>query len=475
MATKKRKATQKSVHPLLQPPHGYLIIWIVFILFGAGVAVVATQFNGRTLPGVAVGNVAVANMDAPQLTETVKAEAARLTVTFKYDNQAITVPASELGVDVRVDETVKQAMLSRRSTNIVQNLAIWEQQQIPLVYSNDAGMLKAYIAEHFPQLHVDPQDARLVFNPATNQFDVQPGVPGRGFDIKKFESALPDLAKNPRAIELPVTTVPVEPLINDTAAVNAQKEINEKLKLAINFTQNGEVKYTPTPADIANWVHFIPDTTKGTLSLEFDKAIIEQFITNQVGGAVATLPIDRKIVIDKATGVEHVIQKGRKGYRIEEIASLAAEVVSALNGGRDITKELIVSEAPFKTVTITGSGKWIEVDLSTQTLTLYIDNTVVAQFLISSGKAATPTVIGEGRIYAKYPVQTMTGTINGEYYYVPNIKWVSYFYGGEAFHGTYWHSNFGHPMSHGCINMTEADAKVLYDFAPIGTKVIVHA
>jgi lipoprotein-anchoring transpeptidase ErfK/SrfK len=106
---------------------------------------------------------------------------------------------------------------------------------------------------------------------------------------------------------------------------------------------------------------------------------------------------------------------------------------------------------------------------------MYLDNTVVAQYLISSGKAATPTAIAEGRIYAKYPVQTMTGTINGEYYYVPNIKWVSYFYGGEAFHGTYWHDNFGHPMSHGCINMTEADAKVLYDFAPIGTKVIVHA
>jgi lipoprotein-anchoring transpeptidase ErfK/SrfK len=209
--------------------------------------------------------------------------------------------------------------------------------------------------------------------------------------------------------------------------------------------------------------------------LEFDKAIIEQFINDQVGGTVTTLPIDRKVVIDKASGVEHVIQQGRKGYRIEEAEALAGEVVSALNGGRDLTKELVVSEAPFKTVTISGSGKWIEVDLSTQTLTMYLDNTVVAQYLISSGKAATPTAIGEGRIYAKYPVQTMTGTINGEYYYVPNIKWVSYFYGGEAFHGTYWHDNFGHPMSHGCINMTEADAKVLYDFAPIGTKVIVHA
>lgn len=475
MATKKRKTGKKPLHPLLQPPHGYLIIWIFFILFGIGVAVFASQFRGRTLPGVAVGNIAVANMDAPQLTEVVKKEAAQLTVTFTYDNQAVTVPVSELGVQVDVDETVQQALLSRRSTNIVQNLAFWEQHQVPLVYDNDAGVLKNYIASHFPHLYVDPQDAQLVFNPEKNQFDVIPGVPGRGFDIKKFESALPDLAKNPRAVELPVTTTPVEPLINDAAAKIAQAEINEKLTLALKFTHNSEVAYEVNPAEIANWIHFIPDTTRGTLTLEFDKAIITQFINNQVASRITTVPIDRKVAVDTISGDSRVIQDGRKGYQIEDAEGLAGEVISALNGGKTLTKEVAVSEAPFKTVTISGAGKWLEVDLSSQTLSMYIGNEVVETFLISSGKAATPTQIGTGRIYAKYPVQTMTGTINGEYYYVPNIKWVNYFNGGEAIHGTYWHDNFGHPMSHGCINMTEAAAKIIYDFAPIGTKVIVHA
>ncbi len=52
----------------------------------------------------------------------------------------------------------------------------------------------------------------------------------------------------------------------------------------------------------------------------------------------------------------------------------------------------------------------------------------------------------------------------GNYYDLPNVQWVQYFYSDYSFHGTYWHNNFGHPMSHGCLNMTIADAKWLFDW-----------
>jgi lipoprotein-anchoring transpeptidase ErfK/SrfK len=70
----------------------------------------------------------------------------------------------------------------------------------------------------------------------------------------------------------------------------------------------------------------------------------------------------------------------------------------------------------------------------------------------------------------------MTGgsKATGDYYSLPDVRWDTYFDGGNAFHTAYWHNNFGTPMSHGCINMREADAKVVYDFAPLGTKVVVH-
>ena len=49
-----------------------------------------------------------------------------------------------------------------------------------------------------------------------------------------------------------------------------------------------------------------------------------------------------------------------------------------------------------------------------------------------------------------------------------------YFYSGYAFHGTWWHNNFGRPMSRGCVNMTNADAKWFYEFGEIGTPVYVR-
>jgi lipoprotein-anchoring transpeptidase ErfK/SrfK len=49
-----------------------------------------------------------------------------------------------------------------------------------------------------------------------------------------------------------------------------------------------------------------------------------------------------------------------------------------------------------------------------------------------------------------------------------------YFYKGYALHGTYWHHNFGHPMSHGCVNLVTADAQWLYNWASVGTLVNIH-
>ncbi len=59
-------------------------------------------------------------------------------------------------------------------------------------------------------------------------------------------------------------------------------------------------------------------------------------------------------------------------------------------------------------------------------------------------------------------------------YYTPNVPNISYFDGDEALHGAYWHHNFGHRMSHGCVNMPLDAAALVYDWAPIGTEVWVH-
>ncbi len=120
--------------------------------------------------------------------------------------------------------------------------------------------------------------------------------------------------------------------------------------------------------------------------------------------------------------------------------------------------------------------KHIYVDLSTQTLTAYQGSTMYMKTLISSGKWH-PTPTGDFTIWVKLKSTRMSGGTGDDYYNLPNVPYTMFFSNSEvskaagfSLHGAYWHNNFGHPMSHGCVNMRTIDAKKLYEWASPETK-----
>jgi len=119
---------------------------------------------------------------------------------------------------------------------------------------------------------------------------------------------------------------------------------------------------------------------------------------------------------------------------------------------------------------IETSEHWIDIDLSSQTAHALIGDNLVKDFIVSTGTWIHPTVVGTFNIYVKYRYANMTGPG----YFLPDVPYVMYFYKDYGLHGTYWHSNFGTPMSHGCINFKIRDAAWLYDFASLGTVVNIH-
>ena len=128
-------------------------------------------------------------------------------------------------------------------------------------------------------------------------------------------------------------------------------------------------------------------------------------------------------------------------------------------------------------VPATGSAKpqkTIVVSISQQILWAYKGNRVVLNTYVSSGRTGFDTPVGSFAVLTKLPSQTMEGVIGGEYYNVPDVPSVLYFTNsGHALHGTYWHNNFGTPMSHGCVNLPLDVAAWLYTWAPIGTRVLI--
>ena len=118
-----------------------------------------------------------------------------------------------------------------------------------------------------------------------------------------------------------------------------------------------------------------------------------------------------------------------------------------------------------------GNGeRWIDVDLTNQMVYAYEGDTVVNSFIVSTGTWLTPTVTGKHKIYVKVRVQDMSGPG----YHLKDVPYVMFFSGDYGLHGTYWHNNFGTPMSRGCVNLTIDDAAWLFGWASVGTVVNVH-
>ena len=176
----------------------------------------------------------------------------------------------------------------------------------------------------------------------------------------------------------------------------------------------------------------------------------------------------------------HVVQRGETLARIARRYGTTINALMQANGlsnanfiyvGQRLRIPAVGSAALSNpSVSAPSGGKWIDIDLSSQWLTAYVGDTVVFSTLVSTGLPGTPTPVG--RYSIRYKVASTT--MSGPGYYLPGVPWVMSFSGGYTIHGTYWHNNFGHPMSHGCVNMRVAEAQWLYNWAPVGTPVVIH-
>lgn len=117
-----------------------------------------------------------------------------------------------------------------------------------------------------------------------------------------------------------------------------------------------------------------------------------------------------------------------------------------------------------------SSDRWIEVNVATQRLIAWEGRTPIYAVVISTGTDDHPTIPGSYAIQSKH----RTARMQGEDYDVPDVPYTMYYYGGYAIHGAYWHRRFGTPVSHGCVNVAVNHAEWLFNWATVGTPVVVH-
>jgi LysM repeat protein len=216
--------------------------------------------------------------------------------------------------------------------------------------------------------------------------------------------------------------------------------------------------------------------TPETVDQEVVDTVSDENVVEDVAVEVAVVEIPAY-----DTTVTHVVQRGEYLSQIARAYGVSWVVLAQMNdladpshvyAGQSLIIPVLNGDGGIVDMGIIAdnSGKQIVVDLSDSRIYAYENGVLVRNVLVSTGRSETPTVQGNFTVERRVRAQTMTGPG----YSLPNVEWVQYFHQAYAIHGTYWHSNWGYPMSHGCVNLPNDEAYWFWEFSTVGTPVRVQ-
>lgn len=254
------------------------------------------------------------------------------------------------------------------------------------------------------------------------------------------------------------------------AAPKTHTSLRALEKAAISISLDGKV-IRPDEATIKSWIN------SNEKPISANHKSIQKYL-DSLNAQYGKQPVN-KVVAKSADGTEKIIADGADGIGFAAGTASVNQISHQLLSGNGVDLNLTSHSLAFQTVEVSSAAlKVIEVDLTKKVLYAYQDGQLVKTLMISAGAPETPTPTGQFKILYKLPIQNMRGfNANGTRYFQPNVQWISYFRGADAIHGNYWRPStwFGRVnSSHGCVGLPNVDAKWIYDWAPVGTAIIIH-
>ena len=208
---------------------------------------------------------------------------------------------------------------------------------------------------------------------------------------------------------------------------------------------------------IKSWLQISANKDRTEYYIHVNEAAMANALTKEANDYART-PINQVTVNED--GADRIVVGGRDGRGLTDPNSLktqSKEAAKNVLGVKGLQFNTPLKTVPFQAVTAANFDKLLVADITTKKMWAYQNGQLVKTFLVSAGAPATPTPIGQYKVYAKFSSQDMRGTNpNGTPYFQPKVPWVSYFTAGNAVHGVYWHPSswFGNiNSSHGCVGV----------------------
>ncbi len=474
------------------------IVAVIAVVLAGGAYAYASSFSDRALPGTTVFGQDVAGQSAEEIASLVQKRADGVTVSVQTEGgESREVPLKDLGVSVDAEATAKAALGRDDSFGgVLKSLWSGEHPVQPTVAVDEkaaADFAKGLV----PADRTQPVDAKLNYDKDAEKWSVEPGREGQGVDPKAFVETVSTKAPALESFSVTQKIQKIEPAITTAEAEKTHEQITAMLDQPMSIKGAEDKTYEVSPERRSSWLSVAPDESGNNLAITVDEKAVREWVADRADktGRKAKNGIEQ---IDDSGKVVKVIAEKTDGLKVTNTDKVADDLIAALKGAtpleaafatEKVEAKMTQAKAPAEGEGEAGENpgadaaqgeKWIDINLSKRTVTAYVGTTPVwGPRSMVDGKAGYGTVTGSFEIYLRYDKQDMTNQSrypkgHPKHYYTKDVPWVQYFHGGYAIHGAPWRSSFGYSGSHGCVNMRVSDAKWLYNWAGIGTRVEVH-
>lgn len=493
------------------------VIAVLAVVLAGGALAYAKQYDGKALPGTTVLGQDVAGKTPEQIAALVAEQGKSVTVTVTAGDQEREVSLADLGVSVDAEATAQAAVDTEDSFGEIISSTWSGENPIDPVVTVDEAAVADFATGLIPEDKTQPVDAKVTFDEDAQSWKAVPGTDGQGLDpqvlvdsVTQKASALEDFS-----VEQPVEEI--APAITTAEAEKTVGTLSSLLEQPMSIEGADGATHDVSPERRSSWLAVAPDDAGKALAISVDEDAVREWVSAQAEQDSVEVK-DGIEQVDEDGEVVKVVAEKQDGLSITNSDAVADELIAALNGTTPLeaafetkTDEAEVEEvdAPStddekdseekeseddkakddkakdgeedsEEATEPTGEKWIDVDLTNKTVTAYVgDSPVWGPRSMVDGKEGNETPTGSYEIYLRYDRQDMTNAAyypegHPKYYLTEDVPWVQYFHHGYGFHGAPWRSSFGYSGSHGCINMPVSDAKWLYDWASMGTRVEVH-
>ena len=479
-----RHAVRTAIKPQPRYRRTFAIILATFtsVVLAAALClgfVTDAAYTNRVLPRTTVAGHDISGMTAAQVGAILGTIQNEISVALTVDGTTKTATGNDLGI--WVDGSTILTLVAHQSQRpfwIYFHAPI----DIPLTVAIDKDQFNSWLARNFPTNYTPPANADLAFDTATNRFAVKSSVPGTGVSDAELDQISSSLStQSGQGSFSPMESQAIPPSISDEQAAYAQEWANQRLSAQCSFSYDDQILYTLSQADIASLITL---TVTDAPVASVDPAKVRDFITTTLANAIDVEPTTQKLITDEQGNPLGVTQEGASGRTLANPDSLSDQIIACVQSGRSAQIAVSLTDVPYTTEASappqtppppgSEASHWADVNLTTQTVTLMNGYTPGATFILSSGAPDNPTPTGVFQVYSKVRMQSLSGCVDNDCYYYPNVHWATWFYKDYGFHEAYWNSEFGTPVSHGCLNLTYADAEAVFDWLAISDAVYIH-